>query len=553
MKRLIILALCAVAVRAAAQETPCPVLKGAAPAGWTCLTGTAGRAPAAKAVLRDPAAWRKFWLETTGKGEAPAVDFSQSAVTVEVLEGGTFRAVKTAAGSDDAATALAASAAVDSARKQAAADERVGPMLAQLRAERAPDAGSIGASSLASRAGFDAGFAPRDTVGAVAPGARLIPAQATCTPGLDCPEPQKPRPARRPTPNCTPGVDCPETQPSRRPNCTPGVDCPGDDNQQGPSRRTPLPPNYRPRPSGSPSYFPPVGNPDSYNQTVASGWYVYRNSFGWPDETTTGWSDYETVRAAVTRGGSEKGQQGTAYTANLTSTASRPTYRLYWRYVGTNCNPNDSSECLDWSVQYARFVERYDHRDTSTSVDVRFNDNGQKLLPWETETIYISFDGSRVGYDASGGAFRYSVNGPIVNQQTGRASIEFTAGARVKRQPESDKVAVRFEKTNGGLQISVVDRRADVYDGEPLEISYQVKKDCNAGIFNWCSDKVVDERRQNDPVVAVVDKSLAVQVVIPAGNTGAGKYYVVWSFRRAKSQYSSDRWIDQGKTAKIQY
>ncbi|MFI5345142.1 MAG: hypothetical protein ACHQ51_02095 [Elusimicrobiota bacterium] len=538
MKRLIISALFAVAmtaVRASAQEA-CPVLKGSAPAVWTCLTGAAGSAQATKTVLRDPAAWRKFWTETTGKTDAPAVDFTKTAVAVEILDGGAFRAVKVAkdANDADAATALRAdAAAAEAAKDQAAADERVGRMLAQVRAPRAADAGTVSDSSalLASRRGFDeAGL--RDSVGAVPSVPRLVLAQATCTPGVDCPE--QPRgPVRRPAPNCTPGVDCP-----------------GDGDQQDPSRRTPLPPNYRPRPSGNPSSFPPIGSPDYYDQTVTSGWYVYRNIYGWPEEGTGNWSNYDTARASVVRGGSEKGQQGSDYTANLTSTASRPTYRVYWRYVGTNCDPNDDSQCLNWSVQYARFVEHYDHRTASAFVDVHFNDNGQKILPWETETISLTFDGSRIDYDASYGAFRYSVNGPIINQQTGRASIEFTAGNRVRRQPESDKVIARLEKSNGQLQISVVDRRADVYNGEPLEIAYQVKKDCNGW---FCSDKVVDERRANNPVGAVVDKGASVQTVIPVANTGPGKYYIVWSFRRAKSQYSNDGWVNEGKGDKIQF
>lgn len=357
---------------------------------------------------------------------------------------------------------------------------------------------------------------------------------------MDCPET---RPSHK-APRCTPGVDCPDDQqqPGRRPGCTPGVDCPND------GGRTPLPPNYRPHPRNEPSRFPPVGDPDYYDHVVAGDWHAYR-SFGSPVETTGRWSDYDTARARVERGGAEVGTQGTSYTANLRSTSDRVVYRVYWRYVGYDCDPNDSSRCLDWRVQYARFPERRDSRSSSAVVEVRFDDNGMTLLPWEKETLFVTYDGSRIGYDASNGAFRYSVRGPIVDQQTGRAVVEFTAVDRVKRRPESDKVLLRLENGPSGLQLSVLDRRAGYYDGEPLEIAYQVKKDCNGW---FCRDKVVAEKTFQDPLRVVVKKGGDLQAVEPVPDTGSGKYYVVWSFRRAQSKISSADWVNEGKGPKIQ-
>ena len=553
MKFLIIAALCAASVPAASAQQQCASVSDAAGAKWKCLTGAAAGAKDEKIVVRDAAAWQKFWKETTKRDDAPAVDFKREAVAVsfklDAQGKPSFEAVKVASGTDDKTAVYAAAAFIGSDRQQAAANERVSRMLSTAKFSRGEDGMFHPVASAGGFDGREAGL--RDSVASsVVPGSapRLLQVQLQCTPGVDCPEQQQP--TRRP--NCTPGVDCPTTTPpQRQPNCTPGVDCPGDDgngNGNG-GGRTPLPPNYRPRPEGSPSSFPPIGNPNRYNDTVASGWYLYRNSWSLPLETEGDWSDFGADRARVDRGGAEVGAQGTSYTAQLESKADKPIYRVYWRYVGYDCDPNDSGRCLDWRIQYGRYVDRWDHRSANAVVDVRFNDNGQKLLPWEKETLYVSFDGSRVGYDASNGAFRYSVNGPILNQQTGRASIEFVAGQRVKRQPEADKVIARLEKSNNTLQLSIIDRRAAFYEGEPLDIVYQVKKDCN-GIF--CRDKVVAERSEKDPLRVVVQKD-ELQAAIPVPNTGSAKYYVVWSFRRAQSKLSTDGWINQGKGPKVQY
>jgi hypothetical protein len=555
MKILILAALCAASVPAAAQQQ-CATAADAAASQWTCVTGAANGAKDGKRVVRDSAEWRAFWRTMTKQDEAPAVDFKREAVAISIQADASgkasFEAVKVASGTGDKTAVRAAAAFVGASKRQASADERVGRMLDTVKFARGADGTFSPVASLGGFDGREAGL--RDSVisPSAVPGTMggLLKVQLQCTPGVDCPE--QPQQRQRRQPDCTPGVDCPTQNPPRRhPNCTPGVDCPDDDgngNGNG-GGRTPLPPNYRPRPEGSPSSFPPIGDPDRYNDSVASGWYLYRNSWGQALETEGDWSDFGAARARVERGGSEVGVQGSAYTAQLESKADRPIYRVYWRYAGYDCDPNDSGRCLDWRVQYARFVDRWDHRSANAVVDVRFNDNGQKLLPWEKETLYVSFDGYRVGYDASNGAFRYSVNGPIINQQTGRASVEFVAGRRVGRQPEPEKVIARLENSNGTLQIGIRDRRAAFYEGEPLEIVYQVKKDC--GHF-YCSDKVVSERGQRDPLRVVVQKD-ELQAAIPVNTAGSGKYYLVWSFRRAQSAISTDGWINQGKGPKVQY
>lgn len=526
MRTLILAALCAAAVPAASADCS----PASAPsATWTCLTGGAAAAKPGTTVLRDGASWKSFWTASVPAVPVPAVDFARESVQVSFAADAagrpSFKAVKVARTAPSQADALSAKAAAG----QPSAAERAARLLPSVPS--AARASSFDGASVSSEL--------RDAVAAPASAPRFVPLQARCTPGVDCPETKPTHKA----PRCTPGVDCPEDRhPRREPGCTPGVDCPGDG-------RTPLPPNYRPRPRGEPSRFPPLGDPDVYDHAVAGDWHAYRY-FGSPVETAGRWSDYDTARARVERGGAEVGVQGTSYVANLDSRSERLVYRVYWRYVGTDCDPNDDSQCLDWRVQYARFPERRDSRSASAVVEVRFDDSGMKLLPWEKDTLFVTFDGYRVGYDASYAAFRYSVRGPVIDQQTGRATIEFTAIERIKRRPESDKVLARLEKGPSGLQLSVLDRRADFYDGEPLEIAYKVKKDCNGW---FCSDKVVAERAYQDPLRVIVKKGGDLQAVVPVPDTGSGKYYVVWSFRRAQSKISADSWADQGKGPKVQY
>src|SRR6185312_7987582 len=98
MKILILAAFVAASVPAAAQSRGCASIKDAAASQWTCVTGPAvDEAKDAKLVLRDAAAWKKFWKGATKQDEVPSVDFSREAVTVsyKIVSGKpSFEAVK---------------------------------------------------------------------------------------------------------------------------------------------------------------------------------------------------------------------------------------------------------------------------------------------------------------------------------------------------------------------------------------------------------------------------------------------------------------------------
>ena len=560
-----LLALCATLAAAKPIQQPCLPYNqaGDAPICWTGPQGAGTQQT--QRVIRTPEEWKAFWAEHAA-GQAPSVDFSkESVVAFTGGDAAAFKAVKVALGSD--AAALKEAGVEATTARMDAPSNRVAAMLAGARAAEAKTDSVVSKADfqLAALTGFDSGAGMlRDAVASPVTGGKLIP--VGCTPGVDCPA----APKRAPS-NCTPGVDCPASAP-RRPasRCTPGVDCPGDGRRPSgctpgvdcpgsgsPSVPTPAPDNYYPRPSNPPSTFPDWrgGNLDRYDREadVSSLWMSQLDVFGDPVEDEGAWTR-STVRGTIERAGSEKGTQGSRYHVTLVSQETRNVYRLYWRYVGYDCDPNDSSRCRSWRVQQAWFLRRTENGRTSAmNVVVRF-ENDQPLLPWETETIGLTYDGSSVGVDDSYGAFRYSVRGPIVDQQNGVATIELTPTSRRKRAPEFDKVNVRLENRGGALTMIVEDQRAQFYAGENLELVYQVMRKCSGW---WeCTrnfgDVKVTENAQSAPLVVPVQSGRAVQLETPVpGANGSGEYYLNWYFRRADSKLSDGSWSGWKATPKV--
>jgi len=371
-------------------------------------------------------------------------------------------------------------------------------------------------------------------------------AKPKCTPGVDCPQDiQKPRP--KPQPRCTPGVDCPQDppKPKPQPRCTPGVDCPGDGNgggkEPGNGGRTPLPPNYRPRPSNPPSTFPSYGDSpyDDNRVDVAGYWHLYRTFLGSPVRSGGSWSQ-TTGSAALRRGGKETDlKQGQTYTARLQSQSQRNVYALHWRYVGRDCHPDYRDQCQSWSIQYRWFYDGVETGSTSfMEVDVEFQDEAE-LLPWEKESFELVFDGSRVALRQSDPAFRYQVRGPMIDQQNGRAAFVLTQGQRLLRAPEASKVALTLVN-DGGLKLVIDDSRTEFYAGETLEVEAVVKYK-----KKWYQSDVVVSRG----VMPVLVRSGARRSTFNVGaSQGSGTYYIdSWRFRRAGSKLSSDSWINKGE------
>lgn len=554
MKRSLIavVALSLCASLCAAEEQPCVSLKQAA-AEWTCLVGE-GQAPdtGKTVVIGTDAQWKAFW-KGRAEGALPSVDFSRE-VVVAALSDSSAKSYKVFRLSKSSPSVAAyAAGRKNAAHDMTAAQGRIdGVLSADLFPALKDSVADARVQTMGSFGAFDAA-AGRDLRPAVGWHLQKVD-QPGCTPGVDCPEPQQPQQGGgRKKPNCTPGVDCPEPprQGGRQPNCTPGVDCPGDGRGNG-GHETPLPPNYRPRPQGAPRNFPSRGTPEYYDRSadVAGYWHTYTDFLGRAEEEAGSWKR-GTAEAVVERGGSEVGTQGTAYTATLRSRSSRNVYRLYWRYVGYNCDPNDSSQCLEWRIQYAWFYDREEAGQTRVmDVSVRFEQD-KPMLPWQKERLVLSYDGNQIGLDRSGAAFEYSVRGPLVDQQRGVATLELTAGNPILRQPEADKVSLSLVNQNGRLQLVLDDRRDSFYEGEPLEISVEVKKD--SGSF-WKGDKVVFQRAKNGALQFVIKAGQHPQATLDVPNLGSGKYYIKsWSFRRAQSKISSGYWIDLGKGNTVQY
>ncbi len=564
MKKLMILALCAAVVPAAYAADNCQPW-AQAQAEWTCVKGGDVSAQQQPVVLRSAQEWAKFWSRHTGSETAPAVDFAKAQILAyEGSEASSFKAVRV--------TDLAAEGAREIVTPRQAlksAESRVAQALSGVRAAEAKtdDVVASANAELASLTGFDGRASLRDAVASPAlsdpkvfkvactPGVdcpaapRSAPSQSrqSCTPGVDCPAPSRPQPRS----SCTPGVDCPgSSQPPK--NCTPGVDCPS--NGGTPSIPTPAPDNYRPRPSSPPSTFPDWSGVDRFNNgpDTASFWMSRRDAFGDPIEDEGSWN-HEVARGEIHRAGSEKGTQGTQFRVTLASQESRRVYRLYWRYVGYNCNPNDSSRCMTWSTQQAWFYERTETgRAKAMSIEAEI-ENDQPLLPWETETIVLTYDGSNVGVDDSYAGFQYAVRGPIIDQQAGVATVELTPRARRKRAPEFDKVIVRLQNQGGRLMMVVDDQRASFYQGERMEMGYQVMRKCDGW---WeCTKNFGDIK------VAEVSEDSPISFTVQAGQpftqavqtSGSGQYYLNWFFRRAGSQYSNDSWSGWKATDKVSF
>ena len=548
MKKTMILAL-GLALAIPAGASTCPSWQQADRANWTCAQFD-GTMDIQARVIQNQAAWDAFWKAQTGQATAPAVDFTREVIVVHA--DGSLRAERAALGSQQVFS-WQQQAAAQQQNLGAAAGNRVAQALSSVGFSLKSDDSSSGKA-----AAYDAAFdgSLRDAVAspaALAPASAasvngLQKAQANCTPGIDCPTPQNP--PRQQQPNCTPGIDCPQNG-GQQPSCTPNVDCPGDGSGSG-NGNAPLPPNYEPRPSNPPSSFPPVGSPSYHDSPVdsTSYWMTYRDWLGRADEEYGNWSN-TTGTSVVSRGGKDVGSQGTDYTATLQSSAERNVYRLYWRYAGHNCNPNDASQCESWSVEYAYFYDRTENGQTkSVNVEVAFS-HDKTLLPWEKESITLTFDGGQVGVDTSGAAFNYSVRGPILDQQRGTAYVELTPTSRILRRPEADKVSMTLVKGGSGLQLVVDDSRDQYYDGESLEITVQVKMDSG----HWYSrDKVVFERKDNGPISVRIAAGKHPQAVVDVPSQGSGKYYIKsWSFRRAQSKISSADWIERDKGNSVQY
>ncbi|HVC09344.1 MAG TPA: hypothetical protein VNH15_05340 [Elusimicrobiota bacterium] len=324
-----------------------------------------------------------------------------------------------------------------------------------------------------------------------------------------------------------------------------------DDQQQDQNSQGQTQPDYHHHPHRQPDYEPYQYGEAPYSQYSLdpdAGWQPYVDIFGATLDKAGAWST-QPGQGTLTRGGQDVGTQGTNYALTLTSSQSRDVYRLYWRWDGRDCDPNDSTSCVHWRPEFQFFAD-HSEQGQSSSVNIKIHFAHDKaLLPWVKETIGFSYDGGQISVDTSGGAFQYTVLGPTVNQQTGQASVVLVAGAPILRPPEADKVHLSLDTSNGGFRLMVTDDRASYYAGETLEIAVRIKQD--SGHW-WKRDQTVVEYKQNGPLRVTTNASEPTRVLADLSYLGSGKFYISdWSFSRADSKISSADWMDEGKGGSV--
>ncbi|MBI4347438.1 MAG: hypothetical protein HY553_11320, partial [Elusimicrobia bacterium] len=285
---------------------------------------------------------------------------------------------------------------------------------------------------------------------------------------------------------------------------------------------------------------------------TAGYWHVYRDRWGRIEEEYGPW-EREVSQRDVRRGGAETGLgQSAFYSTALDSRAYRERYVLYWRWLGYDCDPRDSSRCARWVRQWRWFLEDVYHGPAEfMTVELRFNGD-QPLLPWERERFSLRFDGARVWLDLEDAAFRYAVSGPVVDYGRGVATIELTPGSRILRSAEAGKVNARLESEGKLLRLLVDDARAVWYAGETLELRWTVMKVERPSWRNpFGKDKKIAQRDETQPVRLVVDATRP-QTAVDLIPVDGGEYYVKWGFRRAASRLSSGEWHGRPDTNKVQ-
>ncbi|MEK7388255.1 MAG: hypothetical protein AAB036_01005 [Elusimicrobiota bacterium] len=100
---------------------------------------------------------------------------------------------------------------------------------------------------------------------------------------------------------------------------------------------------------------------------------------------------------------------------------------------------------------------------------VRFEMQGQSLMPWERETVVGEFDGRRLFASVQNPSYQYS--GPFANGDT----VVFRAGSKLRTNPDENGVSVELiqDKSAGTLKLRVHDKWAGYYQGETLEVAFQ--------------------------------------------------------------------------------
>jgi hypothetical protein len=301
-------------------------------------------------------------------------------------------------------------------------------------------------------------------------------------------------------------------------------------------------------------------NPDTFY--YYSGWYRWRDVF------VTNWGRTEDT-ATISRTAANQGQ---LHTRSLTSQSYREAKECYYQAVYR----------YDWSqggFYGSHWEERFDHykarcirlprqygqpRVYTTHVSFDMGMVQGQDLPWESDVIRISYDGTgQPRYDFSGAAYRYTPR--LDDQRGGSESVTLVAGAKVLRAPEADKVQAFLRVNAGKLELAVNDDRADFYQGETLRVNARVVRrvviKVKGLLWGW-NEKNVDTVIHSAPVDILVgaanpqsltDLTGAASAPKPANAVRSSVFIDSWEFSRVNSRISTGAVIRKGQGNSVSY
>jgi hypothetical protein len=297
-----------------------------------------------------------------------------------------------------------------------------------------------------------------------------------------------------------------------------------------------------------------TSNPDTFY--YYSGWYRWRDTF------VTNWERTDDT-SSISR---TQANQGQVNSRSLTSQAYREAKECYYQAVYR----------YDWAqggFYGSHWEESFDHYKASCirlpreygqprvyTANVSFDMSqvqGQDL-PWESDVIRISYDGTgRPRYDFSGAAYRYSIR--TDDQRSGSESVTFIAGPKLLRAPEADKVSAFLRNNAGKIELVINDDRAAFYQGETLRVNAKVVRrvviKVKGVLWGW-NEKNVDSVVSSSPIDVVVGANNPQSVTDLTGPASAAKpanavrssvFIESWEFSRVNSRISTGAVIRKGQ------
>jgi hypothetical protein len=234
---------------------------------------------------------------------------------------------------------------------------------------------------------------------------------------------------------------------------------------------------------------------------------------------------YQTSKATLDRDGKNPGSR---YSVTLTSRRYKRKYEFWY-------DPADKE--YYWTPDDVPVSGR-----RTRDLTIVFTNTAQSpLLPWESERFVFALTGSQLSLESQSGAYRYSGTFTTDANDPTLVTAHLSAGAKVLTAPDPKGVSAAIQATANGVKIVVTDKWAVQYAGETLEIAAVVRWDDG----KWYRrDPVVFQASSRSPLSFTAAKTVEHEF----STTKRGKFYLEsWSFRRAGSAISADRWINRGQ------